>query len=162
MKPCETFDFQNPLMNPFELIQELHDKVWEYKGIGLAANQIGYPWRVFIMPAAPQDIVVFNPRIVMPSTETVELEEGCLSWPGIVVKIKRPQHIRVRYADVNGNIQTQQFTGMTARIFQHETEHCDGGLFFSNVSRLKLSLALKSAAKRGHNYTSMNLLRFAK
>jgi len=149
-------------MNPFELLDELKTKSWEHNGLGLAANQIGYPWRAFIMPASPQDIIVFNPRIVMPSTEHVELEEGCLSWPGIVLKISRPQHVRVRYADVTGDIKTQMFTGMTARIFQHETEHLDGGLFFSNVSRLVLARALKKAEKLGHNYASLHLLKYAK
>jgi peptide deformylase len=116
--------------------------MYDNNGIGLAANQVGVPYRIFAMRAAPENFVCFNPKIVQPSEAEVVLEEGCLTYPGLYVKIKRSQHVRVRFQTPNGDTLTKQFTGMSARIFQHELDHLDGVIFYNKANRVHRDKAL--------------------
>lgn len=116
--------------------------MYESNGIGLAANQVGVPYRIFAMRGHPENFVCFNPKLVQPSEMVISLEEGCLTYPGLLVKIKRPQHIRVRFTKPNGETITKQFTGMTARIFQHELDHLDGIIFYNKANRVHRDKAL--------------------
>lgn len=141
------FNFNTPPLDPIELAGDLVKTMYEYNGIGLAAPQVGLPYRVFCMRGAPENIVCFNPKIVAYSNEHIELEEGCLSFPGLLVKIKRPQHIRARFQYPNGETVTRQFTGMTARIFQHELDHLEGKLYYTRASRVTRELAFKRMKK---------------
>jgi peptide deformylase len=122
--------------------------MYENNGLGLAANQVGVPYSVFAMRGQPQNYVCFNPRIVQPSAEEIILEEGCLSFPGLVVKVKRPRHIRVRFQLPNGETVTETFIGMTARVFQHEMDHLQGKLYFNRANRYHKEVAMKKW-KRG-------------
>ena len=140
---CESFDFSNPPFNPIEFAQELVKHMYDWNGLGLAANQVGLPYRIFAMRGSPENFVCFNPRIVDRTTEEVALEEGCLSYPGLLVKIKRPKSIKVRFAMANGDVRTDTFTGMTARIFQHELGHLDGEIFYNKASRYHRDKALE-------------------
>ncbi len=159
--PCIAFPFDQSFKNSNELAIEMLASVMKYGGAGLSANQIGYPWRVLIMRAEPENVCAFNPKIVGFSDEQETLEEACLSWPGLVFKVKRSKHIRVRFTMANGEVVTHKYTGLTARVFQHEYEHLEGKLFFSNISKLKLKLAIKHAKTKGHDYTDMKLLKYA-
>lgn len=141
-KVCDTFDFNNPPFDPIEFANELVKFMYEKNGIGLAANQVGVPYRVFAMRGSPENFVCYNPRIVQLSEMQVVLEEGCLTYPGLYVKVKRPQHIRVRFNTPNGDTLTKQFTGMSARIFQHELDHLDGVVFYNKASRVHRDKAL--------------------
>lgn len=143
--PCEKFDFSNPPVDPIELAQDMVKLMYEYGGIGLSANQLGLPYRVFALRGDPENFVCFNPKIVMPSTEDIVMEEGCLSFPGLIVKVKRPRHVRVRFTAPNGEVMTRQFTGMTARAFQHELDHLDGVLFYNKANRFHREQAFKRA-----------------
>jgi peptide deformylase len=145
--PCQDFDFENPPFWPVEFAKELVKFMYDNNGIGLAANQVGVPYRVFAMRGHPENFVCFNPRIVEKSEQLITLEEGCLSYPGLIVKIKRPQHIRVRYRMPNGEVDTKTFTGMSARIFQHELDHLDGKLFFDRANRYHKEQAFKKWKK---------------
>ena len=145
---CQSFDFQNPPFDPIEFSQELVKFMYENNGIGLAANQVGVPYRIFAMRGSPQNFVCFNPRIVQAAAENIILEEGCLSFPGLIVKVKRPRHVRVRFQTPNGDTRTETFIGMTARIFQHEYDHLEGKLYFNRASRYHREIALKKW-KRG-------------
>lgn len=142
-EPCKDFDFKDPQVDPIKFAQELVKTMYERNGLGLAANQVGYPWRVFAMRGSPENFVCFNPRIIQPSDAEVSLEEGCLSFPGLLVKIKRPQHIRVRFTTPNGDTRTETFTGMSARVFQHEMDHIYGIRFYDRASRFHRDKALK-------------------
>lgn len=141
--PCKPFDFSNPPFEPIEFAKNLVKFMYDNNGIGLAANQVGVPYRVFSMRGQPENFVCFNPKIVQPSEMEVTLEEGCLTYNGLLVKIKRPRHIRVRFNLPNGDIMTKQFTGMTARIFQHELDHLDGIIFYNRANRYHRDQALK-------------------
>lgn len=142
-KVCEPFDFLNPPFDPIEFSNELVKFMYESGGIGLAANQVGVPYRIFAMRGSPENFVCFNPKIVQPSEQEIALEEGCLSYPGLLVKIKRPQHVRVRFHTPNSDVMTQTFTGMTARIFQHEYDHLDGIIFYNKANRYHREKALR-------------------
>lgn len=142
----EDFDFANPPMNPVQLYNDLGETMIKHKGLGLAANQVGLPYRVFVMTGTPV-IGCFNPRIVDKSSEMIELDEGCLTFPGVIAKIKRPRLIKVRYTEPNGNVVTKIYTDMTARIIQHEIDHLDGKVFLDYLSHVKRESVLKKAAK---------------
>jgi len=152
-KPSQEWDFNNPPMDAVELARNLADTMLDSKGLGLAAIQVDIPYRVFVMrglvneKGALEIFCFFNPRIVMPSTEQVKLEEGCLSFPGLVVEIKRPRDVRFRFTLPNGETDTKLFTGMTARVIQHEMDHLDGLLFYNRANKYKRNKAFKEQAK---------------
>lgn len=136
------FDFQNPIMDPVELYINLAETMRENQGMGLSANQIGVRTRAFVM-RAEEIIGVFNPRVVELSTETVVLEEGCLSYPNFFVKVKRPKSVKVRFTTPDGETSTKTFTGMTARVFLHELDHLNGIAHTSRANRYHLEQAKK-------------------
>lgn len=144
--PCEEFDFTNPPMDPIEFSQDLVKLMRDSNGIGLAANQVGIPYRIFAMRADPNK-VFFNPKIVNLSEEVIALEEGCLTWPGLYVTIKRSRHARIRYTQPNGETLTEQFTGLSARIIQHEMDHLDGIIFYNRANRYHREKALNQWRK---------------
>jgi peptide deformylase len=123
--------------------------MYENNGLGLAANQVGTPYRIFAMRAAPENFVCFNPKIVQQSEQTVTLEEGCLTYPGLIVKIKRPEFIRVRFQTPNGDTLTKQFIGMSARVFQHEIDHLDGIRFYDKANKFHRDQALRKWKNNG-------------
>lgn len=140
------FDFKNQVVDPGQLYTDLAETMREHDGMGLSANQIGVRTRAFVMRA--EDIIgVFNPRIVDMSTETVMLEEGCLSYTNLFVKIKRPKSIKVRFTTPDGETATKTFTGITARVFLHEMDHLDGIAHTSRANPYHLEQARKLVKK---------------
>lgn len=129
------FDFENPQRDPEELFALMRDLMCAGKGVGLSAPQIGLPYRAFVIgnPADIESCIgVFNPIILdTVGEETVEYEEGCLTFRGLFVKIKRPRAVRVRYTNARGNTDTIKFEGLTARVFQHEFDHLEGIMYTS-------------------------------
>lgn len=149
-QPLEKFNFQSPPMDPIELAHDLAETMIANNGLGLSANQMGLPYRAFAMKAE-KIIVCFNPIIVDTSTEMVTLEEGCLSFPLLFVKVKRPKKIKVRYTEPNGNVVTKIFDGMTARVFQHELSHLNGKSFIEEASRIHVEQAKNKMKKLQRN-----------
>ena len=143
---AEPFDFSNPEIAPLDLAEGLSELMLSYNGLGIAAPQCGIPFRVLVL-CGEELIPIFNPKIVDVSEETVLLEEGCLTYPGLVVKVRRPKKIKVRYAEPNGNVVTKIFDGMTARILQHEIDHLDGICFIDRASMIYKEQALKKWKK---------------
>jgi len=144
---CEEFDFANPPFNPIEFSQELIKFMYDKNGIGISANQVGIPYRVFAMRGSPENFVCFNPRIVQPSEQQIALEEGCLTYPGLYVKIKRPQHVRVRFQTPNSDTRTETFTGMSARVFQQQLDYLNGVLYFNRANRYHRDKGFKNRRK---------------
>ena len=136
----DPFDFNNPPVDPFELSNNLIETMVHNKGLGLSANQCGLPHRVFVMWSSPTKIC-FNPRLVDQTSEEVLLDEGCLSYPNLLVKIKRSKVIKVRYQDEMGKVQNEKFIGMTARCFLHELDHMDGIVYTSRANPIHLNRA---------------------
>lgn len=121
-------------------------------GIGLAANQIGITKRVFVMgshniPGFPTPFALFNPRIIETSTEMILDQEGCLSYPGLFLAVKRPSWVVAEYQNSKGDIIEARFEGYLAKCFQHELDHLDGICFVDKVSQMKLNLAMKKLRK---------------
>ena len=114
------------------------------RGVGLAAPQIGISKQIAIMNPDPEDgtklIRMINPRIVLCSDETVKIEEGCLSVPGVRGDVERPACVTVVYQDERGKEHRLEAEGMLARIAQHELDHLNGVLFIDRLSFAKRSL----------------------
>ena len=122
------------------------------RGIGLAANQIGITKRVFVMgsntiPNFPPPFAVFNPKIKEASSELVLDEEGCLSYPGLFLKIKRPSWVVAEYQDSQGTVKEISVDGYLNKCFQHEYDHLNGVCFVDRVSQMKLQLAMRRIRK---------------
>ena len=126
---------------------KLAELMFKYNGIGLSANQVGLPYRIFVMRTAPNLTVCVNPRLVDVSQDVALLEEGCLSYPGLHVKIKRAAHIKVRYQTVTGETVTEKFTGLTARVFQHELDHMNGVNFMDRAGTMAKEIAMRKWGK---------------
>lgn len=116
-------------------------------GVGFAANQMGFLYRVFAMNIGEQTTFLYNPEVVSSSDELLTITEGCLSFPGLFMKVKRPKAVRVRYQDREGEIHEEDLAGIAARCFQHELDHLDGICFTDRVSKLTLDMAKKKLAK---------------
>lgn len=136
----DQFDFDQPPIDPIELATHLVEMLNKYNGLGLAANQLGLPYRAFAMRTEPR-LVCFNPQIVYQSDDHIVLEEGCLTYPGLYVKIRRPSWIRMRFTEANGDVRTEKFYGITARCVQHELDHLEGINYLSRASRIHLDRA---------------------
>lgn len=122
-------------------------------GIGLAANQIGLTKNVFAIgseniPGFPKPFAVFNPKIISISTENELFKEGCLSFPGLWLNIKRPKMIQVQYQNSRGDTIDAEIDGLIARCFQHEFDHLKGICFVDIVSPMKLQLAMQKLRKQ--------------
>ena len=144
----EKWDFANPPMDANELANNLIETMVDREGLGLSSNQCGLPYRVFVMWSNPTK-VCFNPRIVDYVGEPIQFSEGCLSYPNLYVKIKRPVGVRVRYQTPDGETHTEDFNGMTARIFQHELDHLDGIVYTSRANKIHLDRAMRT--KKAHD-----------
>ena len=110
----------------------LIDNMIHHNGIGISANQIGIWERAFAMIRDLENneiMVCFNPRIVKSYAEEVEMEEGCLSYPELFLKIKRPDKIVVKYEDENKKTHKMKLQGLASRVFQHEYDHMEGIVF---------------------------------
>ncbi|MDR2765567.1 MAG: peptide deformylase [Tannerella sp.] len=133
-----------------QLIDNMFETMYNADGIGLAAPQIGCPIRLLVIDANPlsEDFpecrlfkrVMINPEIIEKSRETIALEEGCLSFPGIHEKVERAVSIRVCYRDENGALKEEACDGFAARVVQHECEHLDGEVFIDSISPIRRQL----------------------
>ena len=92
-------------------------------------------------------IECFNPKILDESHKKVLMDEGCLSFPGLWLKVNRPEAIEVEYEDVHGSKTTAMMYGLEARIFLHEYDHMEGKDFTDRVSKLKLDIAKRKQKK---------------
>ena len=140
----------NPELNRQEIKDNLIETMQHYEGIGLSANQVGIMERVFVMynhVETKQIIACFNPKIIKEGEEKVLIDEGCLSFPGLWVKVNRPETIEVEYEDENGEKIQRELYGLQSRIFQHEYDHMEGSNFTEKVSKLKLDMAIKKQKK---------------
>jgi peptide deformylase len=125
----------------------------KHMGIGLAANQIGITKQVFVMgsdniPGFPKPFAIFNPKIISIDQEKEIFKEGCLSFPGLWLTVKRPKKIVVEYQNSRGDVIEAEMDGLIARCFQHEFDHLNGVCFVDIVSPLKLKLAMQKLRKQ--------------
>lgn len=126
------------------LVSDMKDTLKKAQGLGLAAVQVGVPVRLFILDLSLIDLseslrVFINPEILESAGE-VELEEGCLSFPGLYQKIVRSEKVRVKALDQDGNEFILDAEGMKARAILHEYDHLEGKLFIDRMSPMTRTL----------------------
>jgi len=141
------FDFLNAPVNPNEFASSLVETCKINKGIGLSANQCGFPYRVFVMGANDDYVAFFNPKIINKSDNEIHMLEGCLSFPLLGLKITRPEEIHVQYQDFNGITRETKFVGLSARCFQHELSHLNGLTMLDEAKPLALKTGLNKRKK---------------
>jgi len=143
------------------LVADMFETMYAAPGIGLAAIQVGVPRRILVIdlqePANPEDPeskpvkdprVFINPEIVEHSDQDVPYTEGCLSVPDQYAEVDRPDRIRAKWLDLDGNPRDEEITGLLATCLQHEMDHLNGILFIDHLSRLKREMILKKLAKQ--------------
>ncbi len=126
---------------------DLIDTMIHHDALGLAAVQIGLSYRGFAMVYGGDNIVCFGPSYTVVEDAPILHSEGCLSFPGLHLQIRRPPAIEARWTDQYGVAHQQTLTGYEAYAFQHEQDHLDGITFDAHVSRLVLNMAKKKRAK---------------
>ena len=129
-------------------VREMFDLMYAQKGIGLAANQVGLPYRFFILntegdPDKAEEYVFLNP-VISKRSGTEEAEEGCLSFPEIYAPVKRSAKIVVSAYNLAGEEVNYELTGLLSRAVQHEYDHLDGVLFIDRLAPTGL-LSVKQA-----------------
>ena len=143
------------------LVADMFETMYAAPGIGLAAIQVGVPKRVLVIdlqePEDPEDPeskpirdprVFINPEIVTHSDQDVPYTEGCLSIPDQYAEVDRPDRIRARWLDEQGEQHDEEIEGLLAVCLQHEMDHLEGILFIDHLSRLKREMVLKKLAKQ--------------
>ena len=153
-----TWIFDPPQADPKLMYDIMLENMVYHHGLGLSANQIGMPVKVFAMRIDESDnaIVCFNPEILEESKEMVTMEEGCLSFPLLYLKKRRPEKLTIKYQNVDGDFIETKFEGLAARVFHHEMDHMEGKTFLDGVSKILLQSArrkqktlIKKAKKDG-------------
>lgn len=135
-KVCEPVTEITPELRAF--IEEMFKTLKRAKGLGLSAPQVGRNQRFFILDLSSNSLdydlmVLINPEIVSVSGEQC-CEEGCLSFPGLYLEIKRPNKVTCRYTDLDGNKMSVTAEGLMARAILHENDHLDGKLFIDYIN----------------------------
>ena len=135
-----------------EFCNNMFETMKNYGGIGLSANQVGKPYRLFVMGDnlqinKGQKWVCINPEITDMSKETIRYKEGCLTFPFLFLDIERPQKVKVKYLNEQLETVEEEFDGIVSRCYQHELDHMQGRVFTELVSKLKLEMALKKRDK---------------
>ena len=135
--------FDPPQADPKLMYDVMLENMVYHRGLGLSANQIGMPVKVFAMRIDDSDmaIVCFNPEILEESDEMVIMEEGGFSYPLLYLKKKRPEKLSVKYQNADGDTIDAHFEGLAARVFHHEMDHMEGKTFLDGVSKIKLQSA---------------------
>ena len=130
--------------------QRMIDTMILHEGLGLSASQCHLAIRMFVMQFQEDIISCVNPEIIETEEEIVCFE-GCLSFPGLTLKVKRYNKIIGRYFTVNGEIVTETFEGVESQCFQHELDHLNGITFDQRVSNLVLNIAKRKRQKQRGN-----------
>ena len=116
---------------------QMLDLMYEHEGVGLAANQVNLPIRMFVLNATGkrgegEEMVLINPELQLPKGSDL-MKEGCLSLPGLRGTVRRPKSIRVSAYDLTGNPIEINADDFLARIMMHENDHLDGVMFFDRM-----------------------------
>lgn len=123
-----------------QLVDDMLETMYAAKGIGLAATQVNVHERVVVMDlseAGDEPMVFINPEVDVLDDATCDYDEGCLSVPGFYETVSRPEHVRLRALDRNGDPFEMEPEGLMAVCIQHEIDHLNGKLFVDYLSPLK-------------------------
>lgn len=170
-EPLPPFDFTKHSKEEIDkFVDDMFKACESWNGVGLSANQVGINRRMFVIRIkhVDKDTVgkyvdfqqeYFNPYIIATQGPEELFEEGCLSRPGLWLKVKRPSFVRVKYWTKDGEEKHEVLDGILARVWQHEYDHMEGLDFTDRVSKVKLDLALRKQAKTKKkliNYLAQN------
>ena len=138
--------------NLHKLVDDMFETMYGAPGVGLAAPQVGVLKRLFVMDCSSgknkkQKVALINPVIETEEGEQLG-DEGCLSFPGLFLEVKRPQRLVVRAQDIDGSKISLDVMDLEARCVSHETDHLDGELFINYLSPLKRDLTKRKIKKR--------------
>tara|TARA_B100001250_G_scaffold350238_1_gene321857 strand:+ start:1969 stop:2496 length:528 start_codon:yes stop_codon:yes gene_type:complete len=147
-KPVENFG-----KDAQQLMDDMLETMYDARGIGLAAIQIGVPKRVIVMDISKNEdtrnpMFFVNPIIKKKNSQTNTYEEGCLSVPNYFAEIDRPKECEVEYLNYNGEKKILKASGLLATCIQHEMDHLEGILFIDYLSKLKKTMIVKKLSKR--------------
>lgn len=135
------------------LADDMLETMYAAPGVGLAAPQVGVIARMFVMDCVKEEgaprrpMVLINPEIAWASEEMNTYEEGCLSIPDQYAEIRRPARVRMRWTDLNGAPQEEEFAGLWATCAQHELDHLNGKLFIDHLGPVKRGLITRRMEK---------------
>lgn len=151
------FDFGDPPMHPTTLAISMSETMGKYGGVGLAAPQIGIPYRVFCIALMQLDrnedkkkmnvITMFNPEITYQSENKVKALEGCITFPGMFLEIDRSFEIKIKFQNHFGSYMEMPLYGIDARCALHEYDHLDGILYTTKIPKTKLKLVQEKMRK---------------
>jgi peptide deformylase len=135
-----------------KFVDDMFETMYGAPGVGLAAPQVGVLKRLFVMDCSSgrdktKKLALINPVIEVEEGEQVG-DEGCLSFPGLFLEVKRPQRVVVRAQDIDGSAFSMDVMDLEARCAAHETDHLDGELFINYLSPLKRDLTKRKIKKR--------------
>lgn len=118
-----------------EILDNMVETMYETKGVGLAAPQVGINKRIFVCDQGDGVVrKIINPVITPLTNKLIDCEEGCLSVPGIYKKVQRPEKIKIEYMNEKGEEITEEVEGFLAIIMQHEYDHLEAVLFVDRIS----------------------------
>jgi len=126
------------------IVREMFALMYEANGVGLAANQVDLPYRLFVLnlesnPEAKEEEHVFLNPVLSSRKGMIEAEEGCLSLPSLYGQVRRPERVVLNAFDLSGGEITMDLEGLFARAVQHEIDHLDGILFIDRLSPTQLA-----------------------
>lgn len=148
--PTREFDISNPPVDFNLIVDQMIALMYEKNAIGLAANQIGLDWRLFVMHTVSGPKVCINPSILK-SGDIQPTREGCLSFPNLSLIINRPNFILAEYFNIEMEKKTEYFDKIEAVCFQHELDHINGITFTDRISSFQLKNALKKRKRLKSN-----------
>jgi len=128
------------------LVRDMFETMYDDGGVGLAAQQIGISLRLFVMDCDGIRLVAANPEIVSVAGEQSG-EEGCLSVGKVRAELKRPESAVLQAQDIHGKVFEREASGLAARCFLHETDHCDGILFIRHLSPVRRDIVTRKFRK---------------
>ena len=136
-----------------KLMDDMLETMYDAKGIGLAAIQIGVPKRIIVMDIGNREkekepMYFVNPVIKNKNSEHSTYEEGCLSVPNQFAEVNRPSTCEIEFLDYNGNKKILNASGLLATCIQHEMDHLEGILFIDYLSKLKKTMIVKKLSKQ--------------
>ncbi len=149
-----------------KLVNDMLETMSHEDGIGLAANQVGKDMNLMVLDVSHlEDETDTEPRIfvnikIVETDGEIMMEEGCLSIPDIRAEITRPEKITISYQDLNREMHTKQFTGLSSRVLQHEFDHLEGKFFtdyLATAKKLIIQKRLKEISETGFPSVSVTL-----
>ena len=130
-KPVEVFDDRLK-----ELVDDMFETMHKASGAGLAAVQVGVLKRVFVVNTGKGDMLFINPEIIETSGKNKIKYEACLSVPGKYGVVDRPNKVKIKYQDINGNVEEKTYSGYTCLAICHEYDHLDGILYSDKATAM--------------------------